>query len=108
MAGTAGNRPSDGLLQVAQKPIAGTASAAATCLYSMVHHLHLLLTLLLLTAALPSCTKVNRLMKAKPATPAAGFLDFRATPVNETARSPWHYAAFTAAAPQCQECCGRR
>ena len=55
-----------------------------------------LLTLLLLAATLPSCTKVNRLMKAKPAMPAAGFLDFRATPVIETARSPFHYAAFTA------------
>lgn len=61
----------------------------------MVLPLLRLLIFLLLPAALPSCTKVNRLMKAKPTTPAAGFLDFRATPVNETARSPWHYAAFT-------------
>ena len=56
---------------------------------------HLLLALISLVV-LPSCTSVNRFMKAKPATPAAGFLDFRATSVIETSRSPWHYAAFTA------------
>lgn len=51
---------------------------------------------LILLAILNACTPLNKLMKAKPATPDAGFLDFRATPDNQTARSPWHYAGFTA------------
>jgi hypothetical protein len=34
-------------------------------------------------------------MKAKPTTPAAGFIDFRATQDLQTARSPWHFAAYT-------------
>ncbi len=55
----------------------------------------LLFALLAATGSLMSCTKLNHLMKAKPTTPAAGFLDFRATPDNQSARSPWHYAAFT-------------
>ena len=54
-----------------------------------------LLPALVFLAVLPGCTRVNQFMKAKPAAPAAGFLDFRATPTVETARSPWHYAAFT-------------
>lgn len=54
-----------------------------------------LLLILVLVVALPSCAGINRFMKAKPAVPGAGFLDFNATPVNETPRSPWHYAAFT-------------
>ena len=53
------------------------------------------LLLLLLFTFCPSCAKVNHLMKAKPATPATGFLNFDATPDNQTARSPFHYAAYT-------------
>ena len=55
-----------------------------------------LLQTLVILALLPSCAPLNKLMKAKPADPGAGFLDFRLTPVIETSRSPWHYAAFTA------------
>ena len=51
--------------------------------------------LLISLTTLNACTPLNKLMKAKPATPDAGFLDFRATPDNQTARSPWHYAGFT-------------
>ena len=54
------------------------------------------LLFLVLLVLLPGCARVNTFMKDKPAAPAAGFLDFRATPVIETPRSPWHYAAFTA------------
>lgn len=51
--------------------------------------------LLLCLSMAGACAPLNKLMKAKPATPDAGFLDFRATPDNQTARSPWHYAGFT-------------
>ena len=54
-----------------------------------------LLLALVFLAVLPCCARLNTFMKAKPATPAVGFLDFQATPLIETPRSPWHYAAFT-------------
>ena len=44
---------------------------------------------------LVSCAPLNKLVKAKATTPSAGFLNFQATPVVETARSPWHSAAFS-------------
>ena len=51
--------------------------------------------ILLLLALFPSCARVNHLMKAKPTTPGPDFLDFRETPDNQSARSPFHYAAYT-------------
>lgn len=54
------------------------------------------LALLILLAGNVSCARLNGLMKAKPTSPDQRFLDFRATPDFQTARSPWHYAAFTA------------
>lgn len=51
--------------------------------------------LLVIPTILASCGPLNQLMKAKPAKPAGSFVDFRATPMKQTKRSPWHYAAFT-------------
>lgn len=53
----------------------------------------LLFLLLLVTGS--SCTSTNRLLKARPAPAAEGFLDRRLTPNDQTGQSPWHYAGFT-------------
>lgn len=44
---------------------------------------------------LPSCGPLNHLMKSKPSKHSGDFIDFRATPMKQTKRSPWHYAAYT-------------
>lgn len=51
--------------------------------------------LLLAACLLPACTPLNRFMKAKPTEPGEKLLRFEATPRLATARSPWHYAAYS-------------
>jgi Protein of unknown function (DUF3313) len=55
-----------------------------------------LLLFVLLVTGLPSCARLNTFMKSKPAASSGSFLDYQTTPVVETSRSPWHFAAFTA------------
>lgn len=51
--------------------------------------------LILSALLLASCAPVNRFMKAKPTEPGEKLLNFQATPQLATARSPWHYAAYS-------------